>query len=156
MAIHPVKGMAFGGDVDTLSLTFDKLQYIFNGYGQIRDIFLEASAGYKEGRVPEGEFYGKVLEAVLRFSALEFLAIKSLFEIKKALGRGSGSAGTTVDGVGLPDMTPPQIHSLASFITDGALPKPEEGGRPGLKTCTTCGNRLKSAASYCTRCGAKF
>lgn len=148
--------MAFDGDVDTLSLTFDKLQYIFNGYGQIRDMFLEVSTGYKEGRVPESEFYDKVLEAALRFSALEFLAVKSLFEIKKALDRDRGSAGTMADRTGLPSKVSSPSHSLTSFITSGTLPKPEVGGKiTEVKICHTCGNRLKKSASYCTKCGTK-
>lgn len=32
--------MTFGGDVDTLNLTFDRLGYIFNEYGNMRDEFV--------------------------------------------------------------------------------------------------------------------
>ncbi len=82
--------MSFGGDVDTLSLTFDKLQYIFNGYGQILDSFLELDTAYKQGKITHIEFFTKIQEGVMRFSALEFLAIKSIFEIKKSLDRRDG------------------------------------------------------------------
>lgn len=148
--------MAFGGDVDTLSLTFDKLQYIFNGYGQIREAFLEANSGNREGSVPEREFYGQVLEAVLRFSALEFLAIKSVFEIKKALDRGPGVAASDGGPAGLAGTMQPPSRSLESFITAGTLPRPETGRPEGGPTrCRACGNQLKSTAAYCAKCGAK-
>ncbi len=57
--------MAFGGDVDTLTLTFDKLQYIFNGYGQIRHSFLEVNTMYKQGKISVAEFFDKIQEGVM-------------------------------------------------------------------------------------------
>ncbi|MDE1827277.1 MAG: zinc ribbon domain-containing protein, partial [Thaumarchaeota archaeon] len=89
--------MAFGGDVDTLSLTFDKLQYIFNGYDTILDSFLEINTLHKQGNITDYEFFNKIQDSVMRFSALEFLAIKSIFEIKKSLYRSIGIITTATD-----------------------------------------------------------
>ena len=97
--------MSFGIDVDTLSLTFDKLQYIFNGFGQIRESFLETTTKYKQEGISDAEFFDKVLEGVMRFSALEFLAIKAVFEIKK-------SAGTDRMKHGVETTPPPAMHKF--------------------------------------------
>ncbi len=83
--------MAFGGDVDTLALTFDKLQYIFRGYDQIRESFVAAHSSFKAGNMSEAEFFSHIEVGVMRFSALEFLALKAVFEIRKATARGTGT-----------------------------------------------------------------
>lgn len=77
---------AFGGDdIDTLALMFDKLQYIFRGYDSYIQTFTETCDAYKQGRLSEREYYGTMTDAVLKYSALEFLGLKAMFEIKKAI-----------------------------------------------------------------------
>ncbi|SRR5579885_3638063 len=151
--------MAFGGDVDTLNLTFDKLQYIFNGYGQVRESFLEINTTYKQGRISDAEFFDKVQEGVLRFSALEFLAIKAIFEIKKSMDRSARDANVdSIQGnLSIPQLSPPS-HSIASFITVGNLPRPQQINPPtkqGMVNCIHCGNQIKMDAKFCTNCGKK-
>lgn len=151
--------MAFGGDVDTLSLTFDKLQYIFNGYGPIRDSFLEVNTSYKQGRTPDAEFFDKILEGVMRFSALEFLAIKAVFEIKKSLDRNTTSVNTTNTTTGISaTLLPPPSHSVASFIMAGVLPKSQQISEPTKQEimCPNCGKHLKKNANFCSNCGKKM
>ncbi|MFZ1076496.1 MAG: hypothetical protein WAN47_03580 [Nitrosotalea sp.] len=114
--------MAFGGDVDTLSLTFDKLQYIFNGYDIIRDSFLEINTLYKQGNIADHEFFDKIHESIMRFSALEFLSIKSIFEIKKALDRNMRNANTAMIVEPLSSDIHVQSHSISAFIVAGTLP----------------------------------
>ena len=80
--------MEFGGDdVDTLALMFDKLQYIFRGYDQYIQAFTEMQGLYKQGKIAERDYYYGMTDAVLKYSALEFLGLKAMFEIKKALNR---------------------------------------------------------------------
>ncbi len=152
--------MAFGGDVDTLSLTFDKLQYIFNGYGQIRDSFVEANTLYKQEKILENEFFVKTQEGVMRFSALDFLAIKAIFEMKKAIDRGIGTnmANATAGVPPVPNMSP-QTHSLSSFIVAGTIPRAENimsRAKQKGKNCTQCRVWVKSDANFCTNCGNKI
>ena len=69
--------MAFGGDdVDTLALMFDKLQYIFRGYDSYIETFTQMCALYKQGKLSEREYYHSITDAVLKYSALEFLGLK--------------------------------------------------------------------------------
>ena len=92
---------AFGGDdVDTLALMFDKLQYIFRGYDAYVQAFTEMHSLYKQGKLSEREYYHGMTDAVLKYSALEFLGLKSMFEIKKALNRmNKPSSGTSMSGL---------------------------------------------------------
>ncbi|MDE1762716.1 MAG: zinc ribbon domain-containing protein [Thaumarchaeota archaeon] len=148
--------MAFG-DVDTLGLTFDKLQYIFNGYDQIRDSFLELGASYKQEKITYAEFFDKIQEGVMRFSALEFLAIKAIFEIKKSIDRRSG---ITKDVENMDSRvirkTPSSGHSVDSFIITGTLSRPEQISSGTIKTsCLQCGVSIRVNANFCTNCGKK-
>lgn len=147
--------MSFGGDVDTLNLLFDKLQYIFSGYGIIRDSFIEANDLYKQGKISNKEFFEKVHESINRFSALEFLLIKATFEIKKTLNRSSGKSGKTE--IPTVNLSPPS-NSLASFITAKNLPNPDADMLPqkDKKTCPHCGISIKKLSKFCTSCGNKI
>ena len=155
---------AFGGDdVDTLSLMFDKLQYIFRGYDSYIQAFTEMQTLYKQGKLSEREYYHGMTDAVLKYSALEFLGLKAMFEIKKALNRMNNPSsshtsmpGLTSGSVGGP--TGPQ-NSIASFISAKSLP-----GRNGLtqktpeneKHCPSCGNLVQVETKFCRNCGNKF
>ncbi len=154
--------MEFGGDdVDTLALMFDKLQYIFRGYDQYILAFTEMQELYKQGKLNERDYYYGMTDAVLKYSALEFLGLKAMFEIKKALNRMNNAllsprpspkpaSGTSQSG--------PQ-NSVASFIAAKTLP-----GRDEIMTamsgngrkCTSCGKTASNMAKFCTTCGNKM
>lgn len=147
--------MAFGGDVDTLSLTFDKLQYIFRGYDQIRESFLEQVKAHKNGAFSDTDYYWAVEDSVRKFSALEFLAIKAIFEIKKASDRGTGVV--KMDEIMSPSGQGTQAGpSIASFISAGTLPRAEiYGKKQDQHTCKACGRGLRPNATFCSSCGSK-
>lgn len=153
--------MAFGGDVDTLSLTFDKLQYIFNGYDTIRDSFLEINTLHKQGNITDYEFFNKIQESVMRFSALEFLAIKSIFEIKKSLYRSIGITTNSTDKTAEPTVSNTQVssHSISSFIVAGTLPGTRSQVTPintGGTNCLQCRSPIRRNSKFCTNCGNKI
>lgn len=155
---------AFGGDdVDTLSLMFDKLQYIFRGYDSYIQAFAEMQTLYKQGKLSEREYYHGMTDAVLKYSALEFLGLKSMFEIKKALNRMNNrfSTGTSVPVLvsgNITGQSGPQ-NSITSFINAKSLP-----GRDGVtqktseneKHCPSCGKLVQVTTKFCKDCGNKF
>jgi len=144
--------MAFGGDVDTLNLLFDKLQYIFSGYGTIRDSFLEVNSLYKQGKISNKEFFEKIHESINRFSALEFLLVKAMFEIKKTLDKSSSKPGKPAT----PTMNQTSSNSLASFIMAKNLPSHDVNVFEGdVKTCARCSMVMKKISKFCTNCGNK-
>ncbi|MGI0046244.1 MAG: hypothetical protein ACREBB_03525 [Nitrosotalea sp.] len=150
--------MAFGGDVDTLSLTFGKLQYIFNGYGQILDSFLEVNVTYKQGKITNKDFFDKIQEGVMRFSALEFLAIKAIFEIKKSLDRNTRIDKIEGSSISVQELSH-QSHSIASFVIAGTLPRPSHmapSTRQEPGNCLHCGIPIKINTNFCTNCGNKL
>lgn len=172
--------MSFG-EVDTLNLLFDKLQSLLNDSQGYYESFLDANTLYKQGKLSEKEFFEKLGDYVVAYSALEFLAVKVIFELKKSLDRmtsgtasrttamGSTSVGMTGFGMTPPSQTistatqmpghPPQIISAAAFSAPGALPTPDPSLLPQKSTgpsCTSCGASIRLNAKFCTKCGNKL
>ena len=152
--------MAFGGDdIDTLALMFDKLQYIFRGYDTYIETFTQMQGLYKEGKLSEREYYHTMTDAVLKYSALEFLGLKAMFEIKKALNRmnNPSSVKSSMSAMMPGNMSGPQ-NSIASFISAKSLPGRDESAQKistNEKRCTSCGKTVSSMAKFCASCGNK-
>ncbi len=155
---------AFGGDdVDTLALMFDKLQYIFRGYDSYIQAFTEMHSLYKQGKLSEREYYHGMTDAILKYSALEFLGLKSMFEIKKALNRMNKSSSTHTSMPGLASekvggQSGPQ-NSIASFIRAKSLPDREDvmqKTRGTEKHCPSCGKLVLATTKFCRNCGNQF
>ena len=155
--------MSFG-EVDTLNMLFDKLQSLF-----------DESQGYYESFLDTNY--------TVAYSALEFLAIKVIFELKKSIGSSSGNTQSPglMPGMGQPGMMaggmppragtaqnpvgggPPGIVSAQEAFNDvGTLPSPDPALMPRRTSpqnngngCSSCGAELRPNAKFCTKCGSK-
>ena len=172
------------GEIDTLNLTFDKLQALFDESQGYYESFLDANNLYKAGKLSDKEFFQKLGDYTVAYSALEFLAVKTLMEMKKALDKiasGTPVGGTQspglMPGMGQPGMMPgmnsgpragtadnpvggpPSIMSAPdAFNQPGTLPSPDPSLLPPKQTggnCTSCGADLRPNAKFCTKCGTK-
>ena len=173
--------MSFG-EVDTLNMLFDKLQSLFDDSQGYYESFLDTNNMYKKGLLTDKEFFQKLGDYVVAYSALEFLAIKVIFELKKSRGSNSGNTQSPglMPGMGQPGMVggmgmtarsgtaqnpvggPPGIVSAQQAFGDvGTLPSPDPSLMPrrtivsdGTR-CTSCGSSLRPNAKFCTKCGNK-
>ncbi len=141
--------MSFG-EVDTLNMLFDKLQSLFDESQGYYESFLDTNNMYKKGLLSDKEFFQKLGDYTVAYSALEFLAIKVIFELKKSVGTGSGNTQSPglMPGMGQPGMmaggagqvaragtaenpvggagSPPGIVSAQDAFGDvGTLPSPD-------------------------------
>src|SRR5262249_33390657 len=139
--------MSFG-EVDTLNLLFEKLQNLLNDSQGYYESFLDANTLYKQGKLSDKEFFEKLGDYVVAYSALEFLAVKVIFELKKSFDKintGSQQGITQMTGSmqqgGLSASPPPThissaampgfgrppsiISAAAAFSNPGALPTPD-------------------------------
>ena len=174
--------MSFG-EVDTLNMLFDKLDSLFNESQGYYESFLDANNMYKKGQLSDKEFFQKLGDYTVAYSALEFLAIKVMFEIRKSLNSGSGNTQSPglMPGMGNPGMMaggmppragtadnpvgggPPGIVSAKEAFGDvGTLPSPDPALMPrqspppqNQNVCVSCGAALRENAKFCTKCGAK-
>jgi len=163
--------MSFG-EVDTLNLLTDKLNALFEESQGYYETFLDANNLYKNGKLNDKEFFQKLGDYVVAYSALLFLSIKVTFELKKATDKVAGGsapgttqspmppqaarAGTQQNPVGAP---PSIVSANESFGNIGTLPTPDPSlmSRPAGsgKHCTDCGAELRPNAKFCTKCGNK-
>jgi hypothetical protein len=152
--------MEFGGDdVDTLALMFDKLQYIFRGYDQYISAFIEMQDLHKQGNLAERDYYYGMTDAILKYSALEFLGLKAMFEIKKALNRMNNTSSTPATGLTSGKAQSGPQNTVTSFISAKTLPGRDEvvSTTSGTgKKCTSCGKTISNVAKFCTTCGNKM
>lgn len=174
--------MSFGGEIDTLNLLFDKLQNLLNDTQGYYESFLDANTTYKQGKLSEKEFFEKLGDYVVAYSALEFLAVKVIFELKKSLDKVAAThppgvtSGTIPSGMGFggsqasqvtaatlpgPGRPPSIISAASAFSTPGVLPPPDQSLLPketsvSSPACSSCGSPVKSTAKFCTKCGNKI
>ncbi len=173
--------MSFG-EVDTLNMLFDKLQSLFDESQGYYESFLDTNNMYKKGQISDKEFFQKLGDYTVAYSALEFLAIKVIFELKKSMGSGSGATQSPglMPGMGQPGMMaggmppragtaqnpvggPPGIVSAKEAFGDvGTLPSPDPSLMPRQRIspqsengCSSCGAELRANAKFCTKCGTK-
>ncbi len=175
--------MSFG-EVDTLNMLFDKLDSLFSESQGYYESFLDTNNMYKKGQLSDKEFFQKLGDYVVAYSALEFLAIKVLFELRKAVSTGSSTTQSPglMPGMGQPGMmaggmvpprsgtaqnpvggSPPGIVSAQVAFNDiGTLPSPDPTLTPQAKMpptgsgCPSCGAELRPQAKFCTKCGTKL
>jgi len=78
--------MSFG-EIDTLNLLSEKLDKLFDDSQSYYESFLDSNKLYKAGKLGDKEFFEMIGDYVVAYSALEFLAIKVIFEMKKAIDK---------------------------------------------------------------------
>ncbi len=173
--------MSFG-EVDTLGMLFDKLQSLFDESQGYYESFLDTNNMYKAGKISDKAFFQKLGDYTVAYSALEFLAIKVIFELKKS--QGSGGPGNTqspglMPGMGQPGgMNPPPragtagnpvgggppgiVSAQESFGDVGTLPSPDPSLMPRQAPpqqtgngCSSCGAELRPNSKFCTKSGTK-
>ena len=169
------------GEVDTLNLLTEKLENLFNESQSYYESFLDANNLYKNGKLSDKEFFEKLGDYVVAYSALEFLAIKVILEMKKALNKlaggkpiggtqspglmpGMGSPGMMTGGMGMqppprqgtsqnPVGGPPSVVSTKeAFGEPGTLPSPD----PSLIAQSTSSGQSCSSCGTGLRPNAKF
>jgi hypothetical protein len=165
-------------------MLFDKLQSLFDESQGYYESFLDTNNMYKKGQLSDKEFFQKLGDYTVAYSALEFLAIKVIFELKKSVGSGSGNTQSPglMPGMGQPGMMaggagqpragtaenpvgggPPGIVSAQEAFGDpGTLPSPDPSLMPRQMApqqngngCSSCGAPLRANAKFCTKCGTR-
>jgi len=167
--------MSFG-EVDTLNMLFEKLESLFDESQGYYETFLDTNNMYKQGKIGDKEFFQRLGDYVVAYSALEFLSIKVIFEIRKSLKTGSVNTQSPglMPGMGQPGMMPPRAGTAANpvggppgivstqeaFGDPGTLPSPDPTLMPrqtvSTNGCSSCGSPLRPNSKFCTKCGNKL
>jgi hypothetical protein len=155
--------------MDNLGDLIEKLRHMINDIQDQYESFIDSNQLYKQGKVNEREFFASVGNYLVAMSAMNFLAIQVILEIKSAIGVKKSSnvekefgsfAATTGKPIGtqqytLPKPQPPQqqnpVESLNPETGSPSINK-SEATRIG-KNCIICGAVIAKQAKFCTRCG---
>ena len=169
--------MSFG--VDTLGGLTEKLKQLINDIQNLYESFIDANQLYKQGKMGDKDFFVQMGEYLVATSALNFLAVRVILEIKNALEKGTsiksptgtsssspaapqagfgiggfvgtgGTVGPTGTGGGN-DYTLPSPQEPTFKPVDIELPKPRATST--TKNCVACNTPIPVHAKFCSKCG---
>jgi hypothetical protein len=155
--------MPFG--VDVLGTLSEKLKQLTNEAKDHHNSFTELTKLYKEEKINEEDFFSKILNYVVTTSALTFLMVRVILEMRSALEKGttikdatggaSSSSASQMGAFGINSF----MSSVSTVGQEHALPVPRNEDvlppstiTPSM-TCKECGTVLPIQAKFCSKCG---
>src|ERR687888_1545250 len=108
--------MSFG--VDTLGGLAEKLKQLINDTQNLYESFIDANQLYRQGKMNDREFFAKIGDYLVATSALNFLAVRVILEIKTALDKGTSIKNAT-GGISSSSSSPQTGFGIGSFIGSG-------------------------------------
>ena len=164
--------MSFG--VDTLGGLTEKLKLLVNDTQNMYESFIDANQLYKQGKMNDKEFFAKIGEYLVATSAMNFLAVRVILEMKTAMETGTSIKNAT--GGSVTTSAPQAGFGLGGFVNAGGTagpsaeytmpsPQPQEPsfrpveielpkrGTSATKNCIICGATISTKARFCSKCG---
>jgi hypothetical protein len=170
--------MSFG--VDTLGGLSEKLKQLVDETQEHYESFIGDAQLYKKGKIGDKEFFGKIGKFMISLSALNFLSIRVILEMKSAVDKGSSLKSPT-GGIAQPSSG--SGFGVNSFVDSGGniggnqpsdnaqylLPEPDQLNEPKFrpvditikpeenqdskKNCVKCQSSISVTAKFCPKCG---
>jgi hypothetical protein len=113
----------YSGGVDVLGSLTEKLKQQINDTQDKYESFIDATHVYKQGKMNEKEYFAKLADYLISTSALDFLAIRVILEIKSAIDKSTLMKNAT--GGMAPPPSPPSPQAgfgIGGFVgTGGAV-----------------------------------
>ncbi|MEW6603378.1 MAG: zinc ribbon domain-containing protein [Thermoproteota archaeon] len=163
--------MSFG--VDTLGGLTEKLKQLVNDTQNLYESFIDANQLYKQGKISDKEFFAKIGDYLVATSAMNFLAVRVILEMKTAIEKGTSIKSPT-GGSSYPS-APQAGFGIGGFVGAGGtvgpaaasseytLPSPQEPTfkpvdielpkKSSTKNCIICGALIPLQAKFCSKCG---
>ena len=168
--------MSFG--VDTLGGLSEKLKQLIDDTQNLYESFIDANQLYRQGKMSDKEFFAKIGEYLVATSALNFLAVRVILEIKTALEKGTSIKSPT--GGSSSPSAPQADFGIGGFVGTGGtvgptaasgneytLPSPQEptfkpvdielpkprASAATTKNCIACNASIPVHAKFCSKCG---
>jgi hypothetical protein len=154
----------YSGAVDVLGSLTEKLKQQINDTQDMYEPFIDATHLYKQGKMNEKEYAAKIVDYLVSTSALIFLAIRVMLEMKSAIDKGTLMKNPTVGAVGKGGgeeyvMPAPEQQEFTFKPVDIELERPsrENSGKETTATitkkCIVCGSAIPKQAKFCSKCG---
>jgi len=171
--------MSFG--VDTLGGLAEKLKQLINDTQNLYEAFIDANQLYKQGKMGDKEFFTNIGDYLISTSALNFLAVRVILEIKNAMEKGTSIKSPTGGSSSSPS-SPQAGFGIGGFVGTGGtvgpaaasgneytLPSPQEptfkpvdielpkprasSTTTTTKNCIACNASIPAHAKFCSKCG---
>jgi len=106
--------------VDTLGGLTEKLKQLINDTQNAYETLIDSTQHYKQGKVNDKEYFSSIGKYLIASSAMNFLAIKVIFEIKSAIDKGSSIKSPT-GGIADPNSnaSSPVGFGIGGFVGGG-------------------------------------
>ena len=118
--------MSFG--VDTLGGLTEKLKRLIDDTQNLYESFIDANQLYKQGKMRDKEFFIKIGEYLVSTSALNFLAVRVILEIKNAMDKGTSIKSPTGGSASSPS-APQAGFGIGGFVGTGGTVGPAAARR---------------------------
>ena len=163
---------------DTLNVLTEKLRNTINEIQDRYESFIDSNQLYKQGKINEREFFASIGDYLIASSAMNFITVQTIFEMRSVLQQKSssnkGDVGpissatsshkTTRDSKVTQESQMPradeftmpkaQQQVLSTMGTHGRHKPTDSGQRArAMKDCPACGKTIPEQAKFCTRCG---
>lgn len=169
-------------EVNTLEGLTEKLKQLINDIQNQYESFIDLNQLYKQRKVNEKEFFASIGDYMVAMSAMNFLAIRVILEMKSAMdkrvsmknakgGLASSSADTGQVSIGIDSF----VSTGRSVDVGGeyTMPKPQQPqqqeptfkpidiqverssiyNNETTKSCIVCGSAIPKKGKFCSRCG---
>src|SRR5215217_7844000 len=124
----------YSGAVDVLGSLTEKLKQQINDTQDMYESFVDATQLYKQGKMNEKQYFAKIGDYLVSTSALDFLAIRVILEMKSAIDKGTliknATGGKASPSPPSSSSPPPQAgFGIGGFVgTGGSVGGGGEGG----------------------------
>jgi hypothetical protein len=147
----------YSGAVDVFGSLTEKLKQQVNDTQNQYESFVDATQLYKQGKMNEKEFITKISDYVVATSAMNFLAIRVILEMKSAIDKGTSMKNATGGTTAASSSPAPQQEPTFKPV-DMELERPfrKSSGKETTtitKNCIVCGSAIPKQAKFCSKCG---
>jgi hypothetical protein len=170
-------------EADTLQELTEKLKRIINDIQDQYESFIDSNELYKQRKVNEKEFFASIGDYIVAMSAMNFLAIRVILEMKAAKDKrvsmknanGEMASTSTDTGQVSNDIDPLQGTGRSVDVEEEyTMPKPQQpqqqeptfkpididvrqssiyNKETTIKNCIVCGSAIPKQAKFCSKCG---
>ena len=125
--------MSFGMPVDVLGTLSDKLKEMLKETQEHYSTFLNSSQLYKQRNMSENEFFDKITHYLVTVSALDFLAVRVVLELKSAMDKGT-SVKEVSGGGGAASSSHQANFGISGFVGTGGTVGEAGGAELSIST----------------------
>lgn len=102
--------------VDTLGALTEKLKQLINDTQDRYESFIDSTQLYKQGKVNEKEYFSNIGEYLVATSAMNFLAIRVILEMKSTMEKGSSLKNPTGGLASSSSSSPQADFGISGFV----------------------------------------